>query len=123
MIDKPTGDASQPGRVDFRALVDDPQFGNVDRVMAAVMAAARDRHGLSVTEASQVRLHVLGALAAHARPLAAAAAILIALSLAALRLPGTSPSPPPQQALATWVQSNHVPTNGELLTTFQGYGR
>jgi len=25
--------------------------------------------------------------------------------------------------LATWAETSHVPTNGELLATFQGYSR
>lgn len=114
-----TEDAAEPGRVDFRALTDDPQFANVERVMTGVRA----RFGTPAARRSLRRPSALGALVAHARPLAAAAAILIALSLAAVTHSATRSVASPQQTLATWVQANHVPTNGELLSTFGGYGR
>jgi hypothetical protein len=114
-----TDQTREPGRVDFHAFADDPQFGDVERVMRGVL----EEHRASTSRSRRRQQYVFGVLATHARPLATAAAIVIALSLAALTLPGATSAAAPQQTLATWVQFNHIPTNGELLSTFQGYGR
>lgn len=114
-----TDEMTNCGRVDFHAISDDPEFANVDRVMTAVFA----RSGVGSGSPEQFRHGVFRVLVGHAGPLAAAAAILITASLTTLALlPGT-PASAPGQTLATWVQSNHVPTNGELLSTFEGYRR
>jgi hypothetical protein len=115
MTDEPT----PLGRVDFHAIADDPEFANVERVMAAVLRA----RSLRAPSAKRFHHDVFSALGRRARPLAAAAAVLLAASLATLALIPRTPASAPQHTLATWVQSNHVPTNGELLSTFQGYGR
>ncbi|HEY5087194.1 MAG TPA: hypothetical protein VII66_07570 [Gemmatimonadaceae bacterium] len=114
-----TDELTNPGRVDFCAISDDPEFANVERVMTAVFA----RSGAELGSPVPFRHGMLRVLVGHAGPLAAAAAILITGSLTTLALLPAAPAPAPPQTLATWVQSNHVPTNGELLSTFEGYGR
>lgn len=114
-----TDEVPRLGRVDLRAISDDPAFANVDRVMAGVLGPDRLRE----LSPGRFRHDVFYALRRRARPLAAAAALLIAASLTTLALvPGSAVSPA-EQTLATWVESRHVPTNGELLSTFEGYRR
>ncbi|MDQ2889723.1 MAG: hypothetical protein M3R65_04085 [Gemmatimonadota bacterium] len=119
MTDSTTNSAKGRGRVDFRAISDDPDFANVDRVMAAVFTKTSARFGSS----EPFRRGIFGVIVGHAGALAAAAAILITASLTTLAVLPRKPAPAPGQTLAKWVQSNHVPTNGELLSTFEGYGR
>ena len=114
-----TNDGKNPGRIDLRPLADDARFGNFDRVIGAVHEW-RERRRPDHEGAGSI---VFASLVLHARPLAAAAALLIVLSGVALAYSSRLPAAAPQQTLATWVQSNHVPTNGELLSTFEGYGR
>ena len=107
----------EPGRVDFRSISSDPQFADVDRVMAKVST----RHK-TARVASQPT--VLSIIAAHSRTLCAAAAVLIAIATLSLSLPrGGQRTAAPEVALADWAQANHVPTNAELLITFRGYGQ
>lgn len=109
---------TEPGRIDFGMLTDDPEFARVDRVMARVHA---QRQAGQPRSADGSPLHMLEA---YARPIAMAAAILIAVSLASVAIPVHAAAPvTPQQTLASWVSGNHVPTNGELLRTFEGYSR
>ena len=109
---------TEPGRIDFGMLTDDPEFASVDRVMARVHAQRQAGQPRSANG------QALYTLEAYARPIAMAAAILIAVSLASMAVPVHAADPvTPQQALASWVSSKHVPTNGELLRTFEGYSR
>ncbi len=109
--------AQEPGRVDFRSLSGDPQFARVDRVMAEVLSRHENaRAALPPT--------VLAMIAAHSRTLFAAAAILIAIATMTLTLPPRAErSVAPEAALASWTQTQHVPTNAELLIAFRGYGQ
>lgn len=114
-----TDEMRKPGRVDFTAISDDPEFANVGRVMTAVFAQSGAGSESPVLSRRGMFRVVLG----HAGTLAAAAAILLTASLTTLALLARTPASAPGQTLATWVQSNHVPTNGELLSTFEGYTR
>ncbi len=107
----------EPGRIDLRAIAEDPQFANVNRIMTDIL-------GRSAGSLGAPRQDVFAVLVAHSRPLATAAAILLTTSMVALALPsGRRPSVAPEVKLAEWAQSNHVPTNAELLIAFEGYGR
>ena len=108
---------TDPGRIDFAVLREDPEFSNVEHVMARV----RVRRAGQASSAQATALHTLEA---YARPIAMAAAILIAVSLASVAIPVYfEAAVTPQQTLTSWVSANHVPTNGELLRTFEGYSR
>lgn len=106
----------EPGRIDLRAIADDPRFAETaDRVMTAVRSTTAGRVGAYEED-------VFATLVRHSRALVTAAAVLIATSIAALALPSrTDRSAPQEVTLATWVRSNHVPTNAELLVAFEGY--
>lgn len=69
---------------------------------------------------------LLAALAAWWRPGLAAAILVFALGifLARQRSSPAETGPEPVEArLMDWVFAGHVPSNGELLATFQGYSR
>ena len=109
--------SQEPGRVDFRAISGDPEFADVDRVMAAVWR----RHS---AERAPLRPTVVTTIVAHSRTLVAAAAILIAIATLTISLPQRDGlTVAPEAALASWAQTNHVPTNAELLLAFRGYGK
>jgi len=113
MIDPPI----EPGRVDLRAINEPEDSLQPDRVIAAVLAR-------SWGGPNQLRLDALESLSGYPRPLLAAAALLLIVATStviALGRPETSSQP--ATVLADWAQSQHVPTNGELLVAFQGYGR
>ncbi len=112
MIDR----RKEPGRIDLSAIAEGPRFADsADRVMAAVRSTTAGR--ISAYEED-----VFATLARHSTALATAAAVLISVSMTALALPSRSDRSAPQElTLATWVRSNHVPTNAELLVAFEGY--
>jgi hypothetical protein len=107
----------RPGRVDLRAL--DPLAGQAERVVAAVMARLASR-----PQRPPVPEDVLALVGKGPTPawIAVAAALLIAAS-AALISRTAARSASLDRVVATWVGQQHVPTNGELLLAFQGYGR
>jgi hypothetical protein len=102
-------------RVDLRSLdaANDPAL--VDAVVNAVM----DRVRSNTTERAQdlvvlrrARVYLLGA-----------AAVLVAIATASViaaprHSDGGGPAIDP---IARWAESGHVPTNGELLSVYQGY--
>jgi hypothetical protein len=50
------------------------------------------------------------------------AAALVLIATAAMRgTPRRTQSDPAVELIARWARTEHVPTNGELLATFQGY--
>lgn len=106
-----------PGRIDLRAL-DDADAGRADRVLAAAMsriAASPDRPPRDVIGEVVNRF---------TRPALVAAAVLAAMAIGTLTLTDRGAEPPGNETLlANWVESQHVPTNAELLLAFQGYGR
>ena len=106
----------EPGRIDLRAIDEPADPARADRVIAAAMSRiAADRNS---------RGDVLTVIVIYARPLLAAAAALVVIATGTLMV--TQPPAADVQAasvLANWAESNHVPTNGELLAVFQGYDR
>lgn len=112
-----TDHSAVPGRIDLRTLVPETDPADIDRIMANVF---RER-ALDTKSMIPALSVVCNALIPQAVPLAAAAVILLVLSLAALTLPAPVRAIAPRQTLSTWMRFNHVPTNGELLSTFEGY--
>ena len=106
-----------PGRIDLRAI-ERADSAQADRVIAAAMAR------IAASPGQQSRDVVVEWAERFTRPALIAAAVLAAVAVGTLALTDGRREPAPQVAtLATWVESEHVPTNGELLLTFQGYGR
>jgi hypothetical protein len=109
-------EAPDPGRVDLRPIEEGLRH-DVDRIIGnairtGAMRRTRSRSGL------------FGELHAFARPLIAAAAVILILAATTLALADARLAPaPPDVVLADWARTNHVPTNGELLFAFEGYGR
>jgi hypothetical protein len=110
-----TDNARDPGRIDLRAIdtpADPLQSGRVIAAVLARMAAEDDA------------TDVLGSVVVYSRPLLAAAAVLLMIAAGTLFLTrGRTQTDQRANMLAAWAQSSHVPTNGELLATFQGYDR
>jgi hypothetical protein len=108
-----TDHSRDPGRIDLRAI----DASNEERVVANVMSTIRS---MPVEET----VDVWWSIGRYARPVLAAAAgfVIIALGVVALTRRGADET---QYAstLEEWTTSSHVPTNGELLATFQGYQR
>jgi hypothetical protein len=104
-----------PGRADLSALDGSGDFSDVaDRVVAPALArfVAMRQGGFPST------------LRGFAKPMLAAAVVVMAIGLGVLvRVTNTPRVGAPAALLAQWIESDHVPTNGELLLTFQGYGR
>lgn len=109
--------SKSPGRIDLRAIDEASQSPVADRVIAGVLARSAEFLGKPQPD-------VFATLGAHLRPLFAAAAILLVIATGALAfVGGPSRVTAADTVLAEWTQSNHVPTNGELLIAFQGYAR
>jgi len=104
----------EPGRVDLRAIDEPADPARAERVIAAAMSrvAATRNSGRDV----------FATIAVYARPLLAVAAALVVIATGTLMVT-QRPVRDVQVAgvLASWAESNHVPTNGELLAVFQGY--
>ena len=115
MTDQPHGN----GRIDLRAI-DGADAGQANRVIAGAMARI-------ATAPAQEPRDVVGEFAERfSRPALAAAAVLAALAAGTVVASNrTAPDAPdtPVATLASWAGSAHVPTNAELLLTFEGYGR
>ena len=108
-------DSVTPGRADLSALDGSRDFTDVtDRVVSPALTRfiAMRRGGFAST------------LREFAVPMLAAAVVVMAVGLGALVMVTDAPRPgDPAVLLAQWIEAEHVPTNGELLFTFQGYGR
>lgn len=105
-----------PGRIDLSAIDRPADPFQAQRVIAGAMSrivANRESSG-----------DVVGSIVIYTRPLLAAAAALLLVATGTL-LTTERPAQSDQAAnvLATWTESSHVPTNGELLAAFQGYDR
>jgi hypothetical protein len=101
-------------RLDLRPLA--PTDAQADRLIGGVMARLSTRPQLSAT-----RGNVLELVGQYVPPvwIAAAAALLIAVSLAVSAR--TRQGETAMDRVVTWATRQHVPTNAELLMTFQGY--
>ena len=111
-----TDTSRESGRIDLRAIDEPADPARAERVIAAAMArAAANRNS---------RSDVFATIAVYARPLLAAAAALVVIATGTLMLTQRpAQDVQPAGVLASWAESNHVPTNGELLALFQGYDR
>jgi hypothetical protein len=111
-----TEQQNTPGRIDLRTI-ESLHSPNADRIIAN--AIARSDTGARIGQFS-----ILSALQAQARIGFAAAAILLVIAVGTVALTEKrAAAGEPETVLADWSRSNHVPTNGELLSTFQRYGR
>ena len=108
--------SGEPGRIDLRAIDEPADPARAERVIAAAMAriAADENPGGDA----------LATIAIYARPLLAIAAALVVMATGTLVVTQRPKrDTQPAGVLARWAESNHVPTNGELLALFQGYDR
>lgn len=111
-----TESSREPGRIDLRAIDHPPDQLQAERVISGAMArlaAERDSGG-----------DVLATIVIYTRPLLAVAAALVLVATGTLMSTQRQTEPvEPASVLASWAESSHVPTNGELLAVFQGYDR
>ena len=107
----------EPGRIDLRAIDGPADPARAERVIAAAMSRfAADRNS--------PKGDVLATITIYARPLLAVAAALVVVATGTLiTTPRPTQQDQPASVLENWAESNHVPTNGELLAVFQGYDR
>lgn len=111
-----TDSSSKPGRIDLRVIDDPADPLQAERVIAAAMSR------MSVTRESNG--DVLATIVAYSRPLLAAAAAILLIAAGTLAVTQRRmQDDQPESVLATWAEASHVPSNGELLATFQGYTR
>ena len=108
----------QRGRVDLRAI-DDGDATRMERTISGALAR--------IAAHPVPRDTIADVLARHGRPLGLAAASIaaVAIGIVLARRNGdtvaTGTTAEPVAAVAAWAEALHVPTNGELLVTFQGY--
>jgi hypothetical protein len=101
------------GRLDLRALAAEHDPARVDAVIGAVM---------SRIETTRQPRDDLASMRRYQRVLLAAAAVLAAVATAAVvAAPRRSQVAAPTDVIASWTETQHVPTNGELLAAYQGY--
>lgn len=111
-----TESSHEPRRIDLRAIDHPPDPLQAERVISGAMArfaAERDSGD-----------DVLATIVIYTRPLLAVAAALVLAATGTLISTQRQTEPlEPGSVLASWAESSHVPTNGELLAVFQGYDR
>jgi hypothetical protein len=101
------------GRLDLRALDVEHDPARADAVIGAVMSR------IATTRQPRDDLAILRR---YQRLALAAAAVLAAVATAAVvAVPRRSQEAAPSEVIASWTESQHVPTNGELLAAYQGY--
>jgi hypothetical protein len=106
-----TDDPGEPQDLAGLQLGDDPARTNA--LIAGIVARARRTPQRSN---DIVQLHRMQ------RTLAAAAAAFVAIAAVTVFMtPRGTADISTDQLIASWADSRHVPTNGELLTLFQGY--
>lgn len=110
-----TDRSTQPGRIDLRAIDEPADPLQAERVVGAAMARMAAR--------GPAHSDVFASIGAYSRLMLAAAAVLCAIATSTVILTSRRAAAQPLALLASWAESQHVPTNGELLVTFQGYGR
>lgn len=111
-----TESAREPGRIDLRAIDQPADPLQAERVISAAMARHAAERGSDAD--------VLATIVIYTRPLLAVAAALVVVATGTLIVTQRQTEPvQPASVLASWAESSHVPTNGELLAVFQGYDR
>jgi hypothetical protein len=114
MIDRERIRFEAGGRLDLRSLDAAADHRRSDAVIRAVMS--------SITRGA-ISLEIVPTLGRLHRGMAAAA-VLFALMAAITVLferGGDRAAGDGMELLERWAQSSHVPSNGELLTVYQGY--
>jgi hypothetical protein len=109
----------EEGRVDLRVF--EPSDSQSDRVIGKVIAALATR-SQGAPPSGPDALEIVGRYLPPAW-IAAAALLVIASSVAVVAKRGPAESTSIDGTVATWASQDHVPTNGELLSAFQGYQR
>ena len=97
------------GRVDLRGLDLGQDANREDAIVGAVMTRLSEKPQVPAAPADLLRLR---------RVLLAAAAVLAAIATATVFRTRPAAS---TDVIASWTQSSHVPTNGELLAAYHGY--
>jgi hypothetical protein len=103
-----TEDGREPGRIDLRDFDGPADPRQADRVIGAALARAR----LSKADRRS-----------DGRTVWVAAAALLLLTAGLVLLAPRRTSEENTALITRWTLSSHVPTNGELLAAFGGYGR
>jgi hypothetical protein len=104
-----TDTQSDDGRLDLRALDAAPDAAREDRVVAATLARLRPRDDATLP------------LLAWRRYAFLVAAVLAAIALVSLLAARPRDGASGEYQLADWLQTGHVPSNGELLAVYHGY--
>ena len=111
-----TDSSREPGRIDLRTIDEPIDALQADRVIAAAMSRMKTN--------SESSGDVLSGIVAYSRPLLAIAAALVLIATGTLIVTQSRTSTDQSASmLASWAETSHVPTNGELLAAFQGYNR
>ena len=111
-----------PRAVDLRPLA--PDAIESERLVTGVMARLRSYP--QVPPARPDVLEIIGGSFASRPIWIAAAAAIVAIAGGAMLTAAPNESAPAGSVdalVATWADRQHVPTNGELLRAFQGYGQ
>lgn len=104
-----TDTQSDEGRLDLRALDAAPDGASEDRIVAATLARLRPRDDAALP------------FLAWRRYAALVAAVLAAIALVSLLASRPRGGGSGEYQLAYWLQTGHVPSNGELLAVYHGY--
>jgi hypothetical protein len=111
-----TDSSLERGRIDLRPIDEPADPLQAERVIAAAMSRMA-ANGESSGD-------VLASIGVYARPLLATAAALLLIATGTLIVTQSRiATDQSASVLASWAETSHVPTNGELLAAFQGYNR
>jgi hypothetical protein len=110
-------DHSSPGH-DKRLDLHDLDAAADDARTNAVVAAVLSRISAG---ASRRDYHIAALVRAQRALLAVAAALVAAATATIVSAPRRPPEPFTADVIASWAESRHVPTNGELLAAYRGY--
>ena len=109
-----SSDESDEMRLDLRALDAIPATVRIDAIVTEVMA--RIEAGRAMRSDMVARL-----LRVRRWTAAAAAALAVITTATVVSSPRRSSDSADAEMIARWADERHVPTNGELLATYQGY--
>ncbi|HEY0529683.1 MAG TPA: hypothetical protein VGD02_12720 [Gemmatimonadaceae bacterium] len=108
---------SKSGRIDLRVLELSGRAGTEDAIIANAIAGSARMRGVPAADAAVD-------LKRYLRPALLAAGILIVIAAGAVRTIDNSPRvTSPVSTIAEWTETHYVPSDGELLAAFQGYGK